>query len=167
MLGCGQSNKLQSIQLSANAINGVVQTTQSGIYNLQGDGGTIQLKATGQYSDSKTKDITSEVTYAVIVDPNYTTDFNNVALLPPCQAPSCPAPSSPPFTQGTVEYNGDGLITAVEPAVCTWVEQGTGWFFKGAYQVTASFEGVTSQPIYIPIASEAGPGTNGQCGPTS
>lgn len=164
--GCGQSNHLQSIQLTANTINGVVQTSQSGIYNLQGDASTIQLTATGTFTDSKTKDLTNEVTYAVVVDPNYTRDYQGNPLLPPCQAPACPSPSSPPFTQGTLEFNSTGLITAVEPAVCTWVQQGTGWFFQGAYQVTASFEGITSQPIYIPIASASGPGTNGTCGPS-
>jgi hypothetical protein len=166
-MGCGSTNNLQSIKLSASLINGVAPSGQTGIYNLQGDGGTIQLQAIGTYSGSKTKDLSKRVTYTVIVDPNYTKTYTGAALLPPCQAPSCPTPSAPPYTQGTVEYNQSGLITAVEPAVCTWVEQGTGWFFVGAYQVTVSFEGVTSQPIYIPVASQAGPGTNGQCGPTS
>jgi hypothetical protein len=168
MLGCGATNHLQSIQLTASLINGVAPTGQTGIYNLAGDGDTIQLQATGTYTNSKTEDLTTAVTYTVIVDPNYTQTYTGAALLPPCQAPSCPMPTSgPPYTQGTVEYSQSGLITAVEPAVCTWVEQGTGWFFQGAYQVTASFKGITSQPVYIPVASESGPGENGQCGPTS
>ncbi len=165
MLGCGATNHLQSIQLTAALINGVAPSAQTGIYDLKGDGGTIQLTATGTDSNNKTTNLTNEVTYAVIVDPNYTKDYRGNALLPPCAAPSCPVPGAPPYTDGTVEYSPTGLITAVEPAACTWVPQGTGWFFQGAYQVTASFGGVTSQPIYIPVASSSGPGTNGQCGP--
>jgi hypothetical protein len=166
-LGCGTSNKLQSITLTASLINGEAPTGQDGIYNLEGDGGTIQLLATGTYTSKATKNLTNAVTYNVMVDPNYSEDYTGAPLLPPCQAPSCPNPSTPPFTQGTVEYSTTGLITAVEPATCTWVEQGTGWFFQGAYQVTATYDGITSQPIYIPIASAAGPGQNGQCGPSS
>jgi hypothetical protein len=161
----GQTNNLQSITLTASLINGVAPSSQTGIYNLPGDGDTIQLLATGTYTNTKTVDLTDQVTYQVIVDPNYTKDFNGNPLLPPCEAPSCPAPSTPPYTQCTVEYSPTGLITAVEPAVCTWVQQGTGWFFQGAYQVTATYQGITSQPIYIPVASEAGPGPNGECGP--
>jgi hypothetical protein len=170
MLGCGTTNHLQSMTLSVTKINGVVPTAQTGIYNLQGDAATMQLKATGTYSSGQTKDLTNMVTYSAIVDPNYTQTFTGgvlTTLLPPCQAPACPNPTGPPFTQGTVEYSPTGLITAVEPATCTWVQNGTGWFFQGAYQVTVSFEGITSQPIYIPVASEAGPGPNGECGPTS
>lgn len=166
LVGCGSTNKLESITLTASLINGVPPTGQSGIYNLQGDSSTIQLQAMGQYSNNKTVDLTNKVTYTVIVDPNYTKTYQDVALLPPCQSPSCPVPSTPPFTEGTVQYSNTGLITAVEPAVCTWVQQGTGWFFQGAYQVTASIAGITSQPVTIPVASASGPGTNGECGPS-
>jgi hypothetical protein len=173
LVGCGafkgQTNDLKSITLTAVSINGSTPGSQTGIYNLEGDGGTIQLAATGVYSGGTSKDITSKVTFSVIVDPNYNQAYlhgTNTTLLPPCQAPNCPAGTAPNFTSGTVEYSSTGLITAVEPAVCTWVQQGTGWFFEGAYQVTVSFDGVTSQPVYIPVASEAGPWTNGACGPT-
>jgi hypothetical protein len=174
LAGCGavkgQTNDLQSITLSASLINGVAPGSQTGIYNLQGDGGTIQLKAVGNYNNKKTLDLTNKVTYNVIVDPNYDQGYThgvNGTLLPPCAAPACPVPSGPPYTQGTVEFSPTGLITAVEPATCTWVQEGTGWFFEGAYQVTVTFQGVTSQPIYIPVASEAGPWPNGACGPTA
>ncbi|MGA9529830.1 MAG: hypothetical protein WBS24_17085 [Terriglobales bacterium] len=167
LVGCGSNNKLQSITLSVAQINGLPVTGAGGVVNLAGDGTTIQLQAMGQYSNSKDEDITDKVTYTVIIDPNYTETYTGAALLPPCGTAPCPSPSTPPFTTGTVEYNQTGLITAVEPAVCTWVENGTGWFFQGAYQVTASLAGVTSQPVIIPVASEAGPGANGQCGPTS
>src|SRR5579862_9147500 len=54
MLGCGTSNHLQSITLNVSLINGVAPTSQTGIYNLVGDGGTMQLKATGTYSSGQT-----------------------------------------------------------------------------------------------------------------
>jgi hypothetical protein len=178
MLGCGQSNKLQTIQLKAALINGVAPAGQSGLVTLQGNGGTIQLQAIGSYTDSKTKDLTNVVTYKVIVDPVNGIDAFGVPLLPPCQAP-CQAPG-----QGTAEFSNTGLITSVEPATCTWVDiapvGGTAsWFYSGDYMVTVTFEGVTSQPVFIPVASSAGnqffpaqpPNTennpSGQCGPTS
>jgi len=164
MLGCGGlTNHLQSITLTVP--NGTALS--GGVYNLVGAGSTMQLKAVGNYSDSKTKDLTNKVTWNVMVDPAHGLDYLGNPLLPPCKAPSCPSPSTPPYTNGTVEYSVTGLITAVEPANCSWVQQGTGWFFQGDYVVTATFGGVTSQPIYIPIASSSGPGTNGECGPTA
>jgi hypothetical protein len=167
MLGCGTNNHLQSINLGILSQDGQVVTNQGGVYNLVGDGSTLQLQATGNYSNGKSVVLGgSGLVYNVIVDPNYTLDANGNPILPPCQAPACPSPSAPPYTQGSVEYSPTGLITAVEPAVCTWVQQGTGWFFQGAYQVTATYKGVTSQPAYIPVASKAGPGLNGACGPT-
>jgi hypothetical protein len=177
MLGCGTTNHLQSIQLTANVVNGVSQTGQSGFYNLVGNGGTIQLKATGTYSDKKTKDLTGVVTYNVIVDPVNGIDAFDVPLLPPCQAP-CQDP-----TKGTVEFSSTGLITAIEPATCSWKDLSSdptkpAWFYSGAYQVTVSFQGVSSQPVFLPIASSAGnidnpdyglTGNNPtyQCGPAS
>jgi hypothetical protein len=176
-MGCGSTNNLQSIQLSASLINGVAPTGQAGIATLSGYGATIQLKATGTYSGSKTKDLSKKVTYTVIVDPNYNSDGAGGVLLPPCQAPSCPVPSSPPFTSGTVEYSPTGLITAVDPAECTWVNSAPSssstpaWSYVGDYVVTASYMGVTSQPFYIPIGSAAGvvsqSNTSGNCGPIS
>lgn len=165
-VGCGGSNKLQSIQLNAATINGATPTTQSGFTTLEGNGGTIQLQAVGTYSSTKTKDLTTVVTYKVEVDPVNNVDaFGNV-LLPPCAAGTCPSPTAPPYSNGTVEYNTTGLITAVEPATCTWVDiapvvtVGTAptaaWFYSGDYVVTATFDGVTSQPFYIPVASSGG-----------
>jgi hypothetical protein len=143
MVGCGTSNKLQSITLTVPGGTAL----QGGVFNLKGDGSTMQLKATGNYSNSKTKDLSHVVTWNLIVDPNYTVDAFNHAL---------PAPGH------TIEISTTGLVTAIEPATCTWIDvapassANPSWFFVGAYQVTASFGGVISQPIYIPIASSAG-----------
>jgi len=179
MLGCGASNTMQSIQLNVKYVNGQAPSGQSGFFTLQGNGGTIQLQALAEFSSKKTKDITNEVTYTVIVDPNNDMDaFGNV-LLPPCTAPCQTA------GQGTVQYSNTGLITAVQPATCTWVDiapldkdgnpQAPAWFYSGDYKVTVSFSGMTSQPVYIPVASSAGNqfyagqenNPTGLCGPSS
>ena len=165
MLGCGTTNHLQSITLSAALINGVAPTGQSGFFTLQGNGGTIQLKATGNYSDGKTKDLTHQVTFSMVADPINNVDAFGILL---------PAPPQ------TAQISATGLVTAVDPATCTWVDISPdpakfAWFYSGDYVVTASFQGITSQPVYIPVASSAGNTTyngivnnpTGLCGPTS
>ncbi len=177
MLGCGTSNHLQSITLDVSLVNGVAPTSQAGFFTLQGNGGTMQLKAIGNYSSGQTKDLTHMVTFNVIVDPQYTQDAFGNTLLTPCQAP-CSVGG-----QGTVEFSPTGLITAVSPATCTFVDIGPvgtpSWFYVGDYKATVTFEGITSQPVYIPVASSSGnqfyPPTPpniennqaGACGPTS
>ena len=161
LIGCGGSNDLQSITLQASAINGVQTTTQSGFYNLQGLGGTIQLQAIGTYGSGKKKDLTNKVTYAMTVDPNNNVDqFGNPLPAPPL----------------TASISVTGLVTATTPAACTWVNIAQppattpSWAYVGDYVVTVSFGGVTSQPIYIPVASSTGivSSTNptGECGPS-
>jgi len=145
LLGCGGSNKLQSITLG---IGG-----NSGLFNLVGIGGTLQIKATGNYSSTKTHDLTNVVTYSVVPDG---VDANGDPL------------SAPPLT---VTMSPTGLMTAVDPPVCTWVnlqpdpDKEPSWALTGSYKVTATFEGVTSQPVFVGVASAAGPGT-GECGPS-
>ena len=167
LLGCSTNNHLQSITLNVATVNGAAPSSQTGFVTLQGNGGTIQLQALGQYSNSSTPDITSKVTFNVVVDPSNNTDAFGNTLVPPCAVGSCPNPTqAPPYASGTVEYSQTGLITAVEPATCTWLDiapittSGTtptpAWFYSGDYVVTATYGGVTSQPIYIPIASSAG-----------
>ena len=176
MLGCGATNHLKSIQLTAALINGQAPTGQTGTVTLSGFGGTIQLLATGTYSGGATTDLTKVVTYNVIVDPNNSANGSGGTLLPPCQAPSCPSPSAPPYTNGTVEYSSTGLITAVDPAACTFVNSAPStstvpaWSYVGDYIVTVSYDGVTSQPFYVPVGSAAGvvspSNTSGGCGPS-
>jgi len=166
LVGCGQSNNLQSIQVTAALVNGIPPTSQSGFVTLEGNGGTIQLAVTGEYSNGKTKNLTNEATYSVVVDPEYNTDAFGNTLVPPCTPGTCPNPGAPPpYASGTVQYNQTGLITAVEPATCTWVDassnlqgvvQPPSWFYTGDYVVTVTFEGVTSQPFFVPVASSAG-----------
>jgi hypothetical protein len=158
MLGCGTSNKLQSITLTANA-----SATTGGFYNLIGEGGTLQLVATGNYSSQQTHVLTNVVTYNIT--PIGTEVNDGTTLLAP---------------PNTVTLSPTGLLTAVTPFVCTWEDVSPdptkfAWFLTGSYTVTATYQGFTSQPIYIGVASQAGnPVNNGitnnpseQCGPTS
>jgi len=153
MLGCGTTNHLQTITLtSGNA---------TGTFNVQGIGGTLQLVATGNYSSGKTFDLTNMVTYTVVVDPVHYVDAFGNTLVPPCATPCSVA------GQGTLEYNVTGLLTAVQPATCTWVDVAEiippattppppSWAMSGDYMVTASFEGITSQPVFVGVASSVG-----------
>ena len=148
LLGCGDPaiGKLQTIKLTA------VAAQSAGTVELKGEGGVLQLNALGIYSHSQV-DLTQKVTYNVTITPN-STDYQGFPLLAPPQ---------------TMTLNTSGLATAVPPFVCTFTNLGTtttpSWFLTGSYQITATFGGVTSQPIFIAIASAAGNGPNGACGP--
>jgi hypothetical protein len=143
---CGVGDKIGSVSISAVGLSG-------GVVDLKGIGGTIQLKVTANYTSGKQIDETNFVTYTVTPE----RDDDTGALLP-----------SPPQT---VTINNTGMVTAVEPAKCTWKNLGTvqspSWVLTGDYVVTAKYRGFTSQPIFIPVASAASSGnnTNGQCGP--
>ncbi len=167
MLGCGTSNNLRSINLTAALINGAPPTGQSGFYNLEGLGGTVQLQATGVYSSGQTKVLNNvAVTYTMVVDPaaNQAIDGNGNPY-------TLPAPPQ------TAQISVTGLVTATEPAACSWVNLAVppattpSWAYTGDYLVTATYQGITSQPVYLPVASAAGipSSTNptGACGPTS
>ena len=165
--GCGafagKTNQLQTITLNVELINGVPPAAGTGGFvTLEGLGGTIQLQPMGNYGGGVAKDLTKEATYTVIIDPFNGGDAFGGALLEPCSGP-CPMPFD--GVHGTVEYNSTGLITAVAPADCSWediaplqngVVQPPAWFYSGDYMVTASYGGITSQPVYIPVASSAG-----------
>lgn len=151
---CGTGDKIGSVSVSANGNTGTV--------NLAGLGGTLQLKVTANYTSGKQIDETNFSTYTVTAEGYYTDYSTN----PPTQI----ALPSPPQT---VTVNATGMVTAVDPAACTWVNLGTlqqpGWAYTGDYKVVATYRGFDSQPIFIPLASAASgqDNTNGQCGPTS
>lgn len=179
LVGCGATDHLQSITLSVIAVNGSpVSPPQAGPASLAGMSSTIQLQAIGNYSNTKQVDISTKVTYNAYVDPNSDATVNSApydTLIPPCATGSCPNPTQgPPYTSGTLEYSPTGLLTAIEPAVCTWVDTapvvtvGTApapsWVIIGEYAVTATYGGIVSQPIYIPIGSGAGASSNPSLG---
>lgn len=174
-VGCGafkgDTNHLQSITLDVALINGLPPSGQSGFVTLVGNGGTIQLQPMGNYGGGVSKDLTKQAIYTMIVDPFHSVDAFNDPLLAPCFGP-CPLPFD--GIHGTVQWDPTGLVTAVEPATCTFIDTAPldpitlkpvppSWSYVGAYMVTASLDGITSQPVYIPVASSTGnPIYNGQ-----
>lgn len=147
-LGCGGPaiGDLKTLQISA------------GSTNLVGEGGTLQLSVVGRYSSGDTKDLSNAVTY--VVTPQGT-DANGTALAAPPQ---------------TITVSTTGLVTAVAPFVCTWVDVGTSttasWALSGSYQIVGTFHGISSQPIFISVAAAVGSNSGGNnpnlaCGPTT
>ena len=121
--------------------------------NLVGEGGTVQLQAIGVYSTSDQLDITRRVTFTAT--PIGVDDQDNPMLAPP----------------NTATVNVTGLVTAVAPFVCSWVDTTPAgatatWYVSGSYQITATYNGITSQPVFISVASAAGStDPKGGCGP--
>jgi len=153
LLGCGTSNHLQTITLSTSATGG--------FFNIKGEGGTLQLVATGNYGSSKTHDLTHVATYTMTP----VGDSNDGGR--PTQV-FTPLPDPPQ----TATINATGLVTAVPPFACTWIDgeadptqNKPSWLLTGSYQVIATFQGITSQPVYIGVGSAAGNGPFGGCGP--
>ncbi len=156
MLGCGTTNKLQSIQLSTSNVS----ASAPGTLNLTGEGATAQLYAWGNYSSGKQKLLNDVgVTYQISITPGSTDQFLNPLATPP----------------GTVQLSANGLLTAVTPFVCTWVNSAVppatapAWGLAGSYSVTATYLGFVSPVVFVGVASEAGiAGTTnptGECGP--
>jgi hypothetical protein len=143
--GCGTSDKLASVTVSSKA------ASSGGFFNLAGEGGTLQLAATANYTSGKTVDITNFVTYTVTPQG----DGNNGALLAP---------------PNTVTINATGLMTAVTPFDCSWTDDPAGatppsWLLTGSYQVVANYRGMVSQPVFVGVGSASGNGPGGACGP--
>jgi len=151
--GCGDPaiGTLESITLTAVTSNKAVE--------VKGEGGTLQLVATGNYSTHATKDLTPHVTYTAT--PNGTDES-----LAPLPATSAADPK-------TISISTTGLVTAIPPFVCTFTNEGTtttpAWVLTGSYGIVATFGNITSQPVYVAVASAAGEAPpspdNGACGP--
>jgi hypothetical protein len=166
MLGCGTSNKLQSIQLSTSNTS----AAPPGTLNLQGIGGTLQVYAWGNYSSGKQKllnDVSVVYNIAVTADSPDAVDPSDGSFY---------LLSAPP---DTVELSTTGLLTAVQPSACGWYNSAAGsssttpaWSIVGSYSVTATYAGFTSPPVFVAIASapgvyDANNNKSGACGPTS
>jgi hypothetical protein len=128
---------------------------------LIGEGGTLQLTATGYYSYGPPNNLTAKVTYTVVADGDSVNSEGTLSALP--------APPS------NITINSDGMLTAVDPFVCTFVPGNTtgttvvSWVLTGSYKITATYGGITSQPFYVAMASAGGIASapaNGQCGPS-
>jgi hypothetical protein len=154
MLDCGGSSKLQSIQITpaSSATEG---------FDVIGLGETLQLVATGTYSNGGTKNLTDQAIYQISITPK-SADQNE-----------SPLPSPP---QG-LSVGPTGLLTAEYPGVCTWINLNASsstalspvWVMSGSYTVTASDHGITSPPVYVAVASAVGfidaSNPTGACGP--
>lgn len=152
LLGCGATNKLQSVTLTP--------VGNGGFVNLQGEGATLQFQVMANYTNAQKYDMTNKVTYTVTATG---TDVNGVPLDAPPQ---------------TVLMSPTGLMTAVEPFRCSWFDVNApadsdpnsqlkpAWFVNGSYKVVATFKGVDSNPAFIAIASAGGNGPSGACGPS-
>jgi len=150
---CGTGDKIGSVSVTAIGVSG-------GFVNIVGLGGTIQLKVTANYTSGKQIDETNFATYEVTAQ-GYDNNFGPIAG----------ALQAPP---NTLTINNTGMVTSVDPAVCTWVSttgdpKTPGWAYTGDYMIVAHYRGFSSQPIFIPISSAASAqsGMQGQCGPTS
>jgi hypothetical protein len=161
MLGCGTTNKLQSIQLSTSNLSEVPM----GTLEVKGVGGTLQLYTWGNYSSGKQKlldTVGGAVAYHISITPG-SAAWTGV-LGDPNASPA-----------QTVQLSPTGLLTAVSPFACTFINVAVppatapSWALDGTYSVTATYSGFTSPPAFVAVASEAGiaDSTNptGACGP--
>jgi hypothetical protein len=148
LAGCGNPaiGTLQSITL----------TSSSGILELQGEGGTIQLVAMGNYSSQTSKNLNTYVTYTATPTG---TALGGASL-----------PTTSTSNPQTISISATGLVTAIAPFVCTYHNAGTeaqpSYVLTGSYEITATASKVTSPPIYVGVASAAGDGPGDVCGPT-
>jgi hypothetical protein len=144
---CGTGDKIGSVSVTAAGSTGSV--------NLVGLGGTMQLQVNANYTSGKVIDETNFATYTITPEG---TLWDKATALP-----------APPLG---LSINSTGMITATDPGICTWFNEGTtttpGWFYTGDYKIVATYRGFSSQPLYVPVSSGATgqAGQNGQCGPT-
>jgi hypothetical protein len=152
--GCGTSDYVQSVQLSATGPG------NGAFFNLSGADGTIQLNTIAVYHSGKNVPVTNSVTYTVSTIGN---DASGNAL--------------PAYGPATVPINSTGLMT-IEVPLCTWIDLPSGnppvlptppqynWEYTGYYQVVAVYNGMSSQPVAIGAGSLAGNAPDGSCGPS-
>jgi hypothetical protein len=141
--GCGTSDKMTSVTLSS--------AGSGGFFEVKGEGGLLQLVATANYTSGKTVVVTTWTTYTV---QPIGTDLTGAILPPPPQ---------------NITISPTALLTAVQPFVCTFHNAGTpttpSYVLTGSYQITGTYKGITSQPVFIGVASQSGDGPGGACGP--
>jgi hypothetical protein len=167
MLGCGTTDKLQSIQLSpSNTAESVTGTVSIGINGPVA--GPVQLYVWGNYSNGKSQLLNGAITYQISVD------ADNPDAVNPGSGALYPL-SAPP---DTITLSANGLLTAVDPSACSWFNSAQppatspAWSIVGSYVVTATTQGMTSPPVYVAMASAPGvynatTNPTGACGPTS
>lgn len=156
---CGTSDKIASVSMQVVGVG-------TGTVSLIGLGGTLQLQVLANYTSGKQIDQTNFSTYTVTSVGYYCTWSDGACNNPAVDQATMPSPPS------TMTINKTGMVTAVSPAVCSWISttddfSTPGWAYTGYYMVTANFRQFTSNPVFIPIASAANnqAGMEGQCGP--
>jgi hypothetical protein len=152
MLGCGTSNKLQSIQLST---SNTAPGTGVGTYiNLYGADSPGQFYTWGTYSNGSQKLLGgSGLSYQIAITPgSLTLDYDTNSYVPLTSDPNANPPQ-------TVQLSPGGTVTAVTPFECTWENFAQpptttpSFAYVGSYTVTATYGSFTSPPAYVPIAS--------------
>ena len=161
MLGCGTSNNLQSIQLSTSNTAEVPM----GTLEVKGIGGQLQLYVWGNYSSGKKLLLNNrDAAWQIVLTPGSSAWTGTLG--DPNATPAQTIQLSP----------SQGLLTAVSPFACTFDNVAVtppattpAWALIGSYTVTATYQGQTSPPGYVAVASEAGipsaSNTTGACGP--
>jgi hypothetical protein len=152
---CGQSDYLQSVQLSAQG------ATAGGSYNIAGVDNTLQLQVMAVYHSGKLVDVTNNATWTVTT---VGTDQNGNPL--------------PAYGPSSVPISPNGLMQAIAP-ICTWedavttVGTTTGpanppvWEYTGYYQVVANYRQFTSNPIGVGVGVQTSNNSPvGGCGPS-
>jgi hypothetical protein len=160
--GCGTSDSIKSISLSANG------NTAGGSYNLGGVDAPLQLIVTANYTSGKTIIVTNSSSFAV------TPQGTIYSVGPgPGSGNYNPGDPLPAYGPDTVPIDASGLMEGIAP-ICTWIDPtdpSTGkpfnpaqWEYTGYYNVTATYREFTSQPIGVGVgvASSNVPG----CGPS-
>jgi len=147
MLGCGATNHLQSIQLS---LSNTLESPGSTL-TLYGVGGTLQMYTWANYSNGKQVLLHgSDVAYQI---------SSTASGFAETGGPLGDPNADPP---GTVQLlTPNGLLTAVPPFACTWVNTATtgttpAFAITGYYTLTATYQGMTTPPAFVTIASAAG-----------
>ena len=157
LVGCGafkgDTNDLESIQLStSNAAE-----SAPGTLNLDGEGATVQLYVWGNYKNGLPRlENDTAVSYQITIAAG---SYATAGYMgdPNANPPQTVQLSSPA-----------GLLTAITPWACTWEDadgKGGHWNLTGSYQVTATYKGFTSPPVFVGVGSAAVDQYG--CGPTS
>jgi len=155
-VGCGAfqgtTNHLQSIQISTSNTAESAGSTLT----LYGIGGTIQLYTWANYSNGKHVLLSgTDVAYQISITPGSEMLGADPNLLPLTNDPN----ADPPQTVQLLTPNG--LLTAVTPFVCTWINTATtgttpAFAIIGSYTVTGTYQGMTTPPAFVTVASAFG-----------
>jgi len=171
-ISCGSEDKIASVAMGVVTTGGV----GTGTYNLIGLGGTLQLAVLANYTSGKQIDETNFSTFTIVPEGYYCVAFSDLTTCAADSAFNMPTPppagtTVPTPPQGGITVSSTGMVTAVDPGICSWVNLGTltqpGWAYTGWYEITATYRGFKSNIVAIPVGSAANAqtNTNGQCGP--